>query len=188
MRLHVLILSCSVCLALCDAQEQNPSNTVADLYRNVVALHPLGIPRGKALRSLKPYISERMLHKLSDVKACEINYYQQHRRGSEKPPFVWLESGLFSGDNELALPSSVSVQKSELIAERVFAVQVLLDYVNDDGKEKSRYSWKVSVNVIYQRGKYVVDDVVFYDENSTDKRGDFYDLFSSCNGRQWNGK
>jgi hypothetical protein len=128
LRYCALLFVC-IGVANCHAQKSSPSTVVSRLYRYVIATHPLGIPEGSDLESVKPFISTRMLRKLIDVKACERSFYLSHKRDAGKPPFTWLERGVFSGENELALPAKATILKIEPQKNGSYIVHVQLEYI-----------------------------------------------------------
>src|SRR5438045_1368429 len=75
---------------------------VQNLYREVVALHPLGIPSDRDMKVLAPYLSKQLLHRFDINLACQGDWDRQHPGPDSKPPF--LEFGLFSGDDMRAQP------------------------------------------------------------------------------------
>jgi hypothetical protein len=175
-------------VANCHAQESNPSAVVSHLYRQVIATHPLGIPEGSDLESVKPFISTRMLRKLIDVKACEKSFYLSHEHDAGKPPFVWLEKGVFSGENELALPTRATVVKIEPQKNGSYIVHVQLEYIPIEKKENTHFKWDVEVSVISERSRFAVDDVYLSGNGSSRERISLYGSFPGCDGLSWNGK
>lgn len=187
LRYCALLFLC-IGLANCHAQKSNPSTVVSRLYRQVIATHPLGIPEGSDLESIKPFISDRMLRKLIDVKACEKSYYLSHEHDTGKPPFAWLERGIFSGEYELALPAKATVLESELQKNGSYIVYLQLDSVPIEKNDTTHSTWDVELSVISERGEFVVDDVYLSDNRSSQRRMSLYGSFPGCNGLVWSGK
>src|ERR1700737_1040072 len=70
---------------------------VRELYQQIAARKPLGIPKGRHKAAIWPSLSKGLVHTLEAAQACEDNYFQQHAGENGKPHLDWLESGLFSG-------------------------------------------------------------------------------------------
>src|ERR1051326_7993670 len=90
-----------------------PRSVVLNLYREIVARHPLGIPQGPDRTAINPFLSRALTQSLETAQACEQDYFDQHPEKSSKPPFSWLELDLFSGKNEQAIPVAAVVKRTE---------------------------------------------------------------------------
>ena len=77
--------------------ERPPDVVVRDLYREVVARHPLGISVGGDLKVFAPYLSKALLHRIDIANACMRDWDRQNPDPNSKPP--GLEDGLFTGDD-----------------------------------------------------------------------------------------
>src|SRR5271165_1606218 len=84
---------------------KRPVAQVQSLYSQVVTRHPLGIPEGADMKILAPYLSKALQHRIHVAGACYDDWMRQHPSPNLKPPFGWLEGGIFSGDDEKASPS-----------------------------------------------------------------------------------
>ena len=99
----IVVLQCATAVAL--GQSVPPSKTsdlpnqpeavVRNLYQQVVARHPVGIPHEADMKVFAPYLSGALLHRIEDAKACEADWRRQHPDPTLKLP--GLDYGLFSG-------------------------------------------------------------------------------------------
>ena len=110
------------------AAERQPDAVVRKLYRQVVARRPLGIPSGADKAAIRPFLSKGLTRRFEVAKACEADYVRQHAGDDGKPEFAWLESGLFSGENEKSIPATAVVERTEPQKDGSFRVYVRLTY------------------------------------------------------------
>src|SRR5262249_38943430 len=109
---YITLLQFTATLALGQVAQQSkppsaiyqPETTVRNLYREVVARHPVGIPSDAEMKIFAPYLSKTLLHRIDLAIACELDEARQHPEPNLKPEIAWLEAGLFSGDDEQASP------------------------------------------------------------------------------------
>lgn len=175
------------------AAETSPSTVVRALYKQIVTRGPLGIPKGEDKAAIWPFLSKRFARRLDAAQACENDYFRQHSGGDGKPEFGWLESGLFSGENEQATPGAAVVEHADTQKDGSFHVHVRLTYrdlpdthAEALGGMTARY-WQVVAVVIPENGRFVVDDILFFKKDSTRVEARQADLFSGCNGSRWVG-
>ena len=95
------------------AHAAQPETIVQQMYAQIVERRPLGIPTGADRTAIWPFLSKRLVQILETAKACEDDYFQKHSGSDDKPEFIWLEMGLFSGDVEMAMPTEVVVERTE---------------------------------------------------------------------------
>ena len=108
--------------------DHQPASVVRKLYRQVVARRPLGIPQGADRAAIWPFLSQPLIKRFDIAEACEADEGReeaQKLRGEyanddgqnppvmSKPLIAWLESGLFSGGSEEAIPAAASVETVE---------------------------------------------------------------------------
>ncbi|MGC2529330.1 MAG: hypothetical protein WA639_16390 [Candidatus Acidiferrum sp.] len=173
--------------------DQSPDSVVRELYQQVVARRPLGIPKGDDKAALWPFLSLRVIQKLGTAQACEDDYFRQSPDKDGKPPFGWLETGLFSGSNERATPASAAVERTEPMKDGTFRVYLRLAYKESFetyGKPpdpKNTFDWDVAAAVISEGGRFVVNDVLFFKGNSTKIASQLTDSFNGCDGPHWVG-
>jgi hypothetical protein len=159
---------------------------VQSLYTQVVAIHPIGIPKPGDMKSIASYLSQNLLHRIDLAKACQADFFRQNPRSDLKPAFEWLELGLFSGGDEQASPTAFQIERTQLGKDGIVRVYVKLTY-----NEPSPYSpwiWHVAAVVIQENGQYVVDDVIYLNDEkrSADERLSER-LSAGCDGPRWVG-
>lgn len=158
---------------------------VRRLYTEVMARHPVGVPRGADMKAVAPYLSKSLLRRIELALACENDYYRQHQNTKEKPPIEWLEFGLFTGGNEKVSPSAFDVERTEPEKDGSFRLHLRLTW----GPPSKPWIWRVVAIVVQEDGHSVVDDVIFpKDQNSGDVESRLSEtLASGCNGPRWVG-
>jgi hypothetical protein len=187
---------CPLLLALTagvSVPEVSPQSVVLNLYKSVVARHPVGIPQGRDKAVIAPLLSRALLNKLDTAKACERDYFKQHPEKDSKPAFPWLELGLFSGANEEAIPSKAEVINTNRQENGSYRVVLRLIY-KESYKTYGRppdpantFHWQVAAVVNREGGRFVVDDILFFRENSNDVETRLSDTFTGCDGSRWVG-
>jgi hypothetical protein len=169
---------------------------VEQLYDEIVARHPVGIPTGAKMVAIYPLLSKRLVEKLELAKTCETDYFQQHGRAkdsAEKP--TWLKSGLFSGAGNRALPNTAQAVRDGQQTDGSYQVYVNLwgpsiDIRNGVNSEANSPAgrWQTAVKVIFESGRYVVDDVRLFDGPSTNGPSHLLsESFAGCEGAHWAG-
>ena len=86
---------------------------VRSLYTEVIARHPVGIPRDADMKAVAPYLSKNLLRRIDLALACEDDYHRQHQNPKEKPGIEWFEFGLFTGGNEKVSPTAFDVERTQ---------------------------------------------------------------------------
>jgi hypothetical protein len=173
--------------------EHSPDAVVQRLYDQVVARKPIGIPKGADRTALWPFLSKRLVQKLDAAQSCENDYRRQHAGQGGKPAFDWLEVGVFSGANERGIPASAVVARTEPQKDGAFRVYVRLTYkesIETHGKPPDpahTFGWHVAAVVKPESGRFVVDDVLLLEDNSTKIASQLFNSFSGCDGARWNG-
>jgi len=163
---------------------KQPEAMVRSLYREVVARHPVGIPRDVDMKTFAPYLSKSLLHRIDLARACEDDYYRRHQNPNEKPPIDWLEFGLFTGGNEKVSPRSFHVERTQSERDGSFRVYVRLTL----GSPRNLWIWHVSAIVVEENGHFVVDDVIFLKDDDLDDESSLSEtLASGCDGPRWVG-
>jgi hypothetical protein len=165
------------------------------LYDEIVARHPIGIPAGPAKAALLPLMSKRLSEQLETAQACEEDYFKQQQATDGAPKPSWLRSGLFSGDGERASPIYSLPVRKEPQGDSSFLVYV--DLAHEYSGLGNGYSylnghkvqmWRVVARVVSANGRFVVDDVRIFDNDSTDGPSHLLsDAFVGCGGRHWTG-
>jgi hypothetical protein len=163
---------------------KQPEATVQSLYREVVARHPVGIPESSDMKILSPYLSKALLHKIDLAVACSNDWGRQHPDPNEKPEIAWLESGLFSGDDERTSPHAFQIEKVVQENDGTFRAYVRLTW----GAEANPWIWHVAVIVVEENSHFVVDDVIYLKDKDRDDESSLSKYLSSgCEGPRWVG-
>lgn len=154
------------------------------LYGEVVARHPIGIPNEANMKIFAPLLSEALLHRIDLAIACSTDWYRQNPDPNLKPPFAWLEAGLFSGDNEQATPRAFEIEGTQSEKASSFHVHVKLTW----GSPTHPWIWRVEAIVVRENARFVVDDVVYLkdEDRDVDSRLSEY-LSAGCDGSRWVG-
>lgn len=161
-------------------------------FAGVVRYHPLGVPEGAARQELWPRLSARLRRRLTEALACERDYARQQPRGStDKPEYGWLESGLFSGENENALPEAAEPVHTEEEGRGRLRVYVRLTYRDPYAAQHpdlpAEYQWYAAAVLVPERGTWRVDDVVRLDDETLEDRGGIEEVLAGCVRGRWVG-
>jgi hypothetical protein len=173
--------------------EHSPDSVVRVLYQQVVARRPLGIPKGADKAAISPFLSKELIQKLDAAQACQDDYFRQRTDKHSKPAFGWLETGLFSGANEEAIPSAAVVERTVPQKDGSFHVYVRLTYKESfetygrPPDPANTFHWDVVAVVILEGGRFVVDDVLLFMDDATKIASRLTDSFSGCDGSRWTG-
>jgi hypothetical protein len=192
-RVLIILLMLVSCIFPVGIAAPSPDSVVRELYQQVVARKPLGIPRGADKAAIDPFLSKELIQKLDAAQACQDDYLRQHTDKDSKPAFAWLETGLFSGANEEAIPSAAAVERTEPEKDGSFLVHVRLTYKESTetyGKTPdptNTFHWSVATVVISERGRFVIDDILLFKDNSTKIDSRLSSSFSGCDGLRWVG-
>jgi hypothetical protein len=168
---------------------KEPGAVVRSLYSEVVARHPVGIPKDADMKTFAPYLSKSLLHRIDLAHACEDNYYRRHQNPNEKPQIEWLEFGLFTGGMENVAPGAFHVLATESEKNDSFRVYVELIIMYGLPANPEPSVWYVAAIVVRENGQFVVDDVIFLKDYST-LENEFRlseVLRAGCKGPRWVG-
>jgi len=201
----VILLQLLACVSTSAVPEPQPDALVRQLYRIVVARHPLGIPADADKAAIWPLLSKRLIREFETAKACQDDWFSQHagdtRPGNAahppvtlKPDFAWLEHGLFSGEEDQAAPSAVAVQRTESQNDGAFRVYVRFTYkeaFETHGRPPNpanTFHWRGVVIVRSQDGRFAVDDVLLFKVHSMEIESRLsHELTLGCDGPRWVG-
>jgi hypothetical protein len=176
-----LLLLAAAALALTPAG--SAESAVRELYRHVVARKPLGIPAGADRNALWPLLTPRLRGILETAEACERDYLRQHATSDEKPEYPWLELGLFSGGNEMAVPASVEVADTRNEGGGRYRVDLRFAYRDERG---ATFTWDGSALVACQGSTCLVDDFVPAPVDGV-AAPRLSATFAGCDGKRWVG-
>jgi len=189
----ILLLQFATALALGQSAPQGKPATlpnqleglIRSLYTEVVAHHPIGIPRGTDMKIFAPYLSEALLHRIDVAHACAADYDRQFPDPNLKPPFAWLEGGLFSGDDEQAEPWAFQIERTQSEGDGSFRVYVRLTRGTPPEKPST---WRVAAVVVREGNHFVLDDVIYLkDQNRKAEARLSQYLSAGCDGPHWVG-
>jgi hypothetical protein len=173
--------------------DQPPDSVVRELYHQIVARRPLGVPKGEDKAALWPFLSKGLIQKLDAAQSCEDDYLRQSPSERGKPAFGWLETGLFSGSDKRAIPAAASVERTETMKDGAFRVFVRLTYKESFetyGKPPDpthTLNWRVAAVVITEGRRFVVNDALLFKDDSTRIASRLTDSFAGCDGPRWVG-
>lgn len=160
-----------------------PKALVRSLYNEVVARHPLGNPVGEDMNVFAPYLSKALLHRIDVNSACLSDWNRQNPDPNSKPPF--LESGLFTGDDERAEPTAFHIERVQ--AEKNASIRVYVKLTRDDPGESPEI-WNVAAILVRENGHFVVDDVIYFKDSPQDRDVRLSEYLSQdCDGPHWVG-
>jgi hypothetical protein len=163
--------------------EPPPDVVVRELYREVVARHPLGISVGGDLKVFAPYLSKALLQRIDLANACLDDWYRQNLDPNSKPP--GLEGGLFTGDDLRAEPQAFHIEKSQ--TEKDGSIRVYVRLTHDEPGERP-WIWRVAAILVRENGDFVVDDVVYLKAGPKDVEVRLSEyLRQGCDGSHWVG-
>jgi hypothetical protein len=189
-----MLISLMLLLATATAPTSSPERVVRQLYKEVVARKPLGIPTGADRAAIAPLLSTRLTRLLADGAACEADYFRQHpANDQEKPEFYWLEFGLFSGGTEMAAPAEVSVSKSEPRRNGSFRVPVLFTYRDTfetygrTPDPRNTFQWRGVVTVVKEKGRYLIDEISLREPREGAGSIRLSEAFTGCREGKWIG-
>src|ERR1051325_8091280 len=162
--------------------KQEVESVVIKLYKQIVLRKPLGIPEGKKFEAIRSYLSRNLIERITVAKECEEDYFRQYpvpdlkkdpNAHILKPPFAWMETGLFSGGNEQADPAWFGLRRTVRQKDGSYEVHVRLKWWGESDKyhrprgRQYDWIWEVVVFVVRDGNQYVVNDV-YYPEIHSD--------------------
>jgi len=157
---------------------------VRGLYRQLVSQQIEGFPTPKRMKVLSLYLSNSLIHRINQARACHDNWFRLHPKNDEKAPSTWTEFGLFSGADDRGHPQAFQIEKAESEQDGSFRVYVRLT----EGPPEKPWNWRVAEIVTREGGRYVIDDVVFLKDKDIDTETRLSGiLMSGCDGPRWIG-
>jgi len=185
----MVLLYLGSCICASAADMHKPEAVVRKLYGQIVVRRPIGIPVGVDKDAIWPFLSKRLSRRLETAQACEADYYRRHASDDGKPRFGWFESGLFSGENEMASPVEAVVENTKSRKDGSFRVYVKLRFKDGESADSALSSpWHVAARVIPESGRFVVDDILLLADDSTENVSRrLSQLFVGCEGPHWTG-
>lgn len=178
---------------IAQATRNTPDGVVRALYAQIVKTRPLGIPREADRAVLWPLLTPRLVRVLETGERCEADYFRQHPEPDLKPEFGWLEDGLFSGPDEMAVPADVLIIRTESVGSRRYRVVVQFTYkesfetYNRPPDPAHAFQWRGEATVERQAGRFLIDDFSRIDTASRKRSRALSEEFVGCKGAQWVG-
>ena len=191
--MHSFLLFVLVLVSGGESLSGTPDAVVRTLYAHIVRARPLGIPTGDDRAALWPLLTGRLIRVLETADRCEQDYFRQHPQTDSKPEFGWLEGGLFSGPDEMALPSDVRIVRTDTVARERYRVLVQFTYRESfetygrPPNPANTFRWRGEVMVEGHNGRFRVDDFRRLDERSGKRLQALSRSFLGCRGSQWVG-
>jgi hypothetical protein len=149
------------------AQESEPADVVQKLYREITALHPMGVPHGAAKKAIWPLLSSRLIAAFNTRNACDKDWDRKHPYSPEHPIKApgFYEDGLFSGPNERGyINGAITGDTVRGEAHGAYLVDVNLWSYSDMGDRSLRNGkidrWRIIARVTSEDGRFVVDDIL----------------------------
>jgi hypothetical protein len=158
---------------------------VRRLYQQLVARPIGGIPTIERMKSLSPYLSDSLLNRIAQARACGDDWFRQHPRNDIKAPLAWLEFGLFSGADDRSGPHTFQIERSQSQEDSSIRVNVRL---TEGIPPEKPWNWQVAAIVIREHGRFVVNDVVFLKDTDVDTESRLSEILQrGCDGSHWVG-
>ncbi|HEX2833378.1 MAG TPA: hypothetical protein VHW00_10205 [Thermoanaerobaculia bacterium] len=167
------------------AAHDSPETVVTAFYSRIVADHPLGIPEQATKDALWPLMTPRLTRILEMARACEADYTKKHANSDEKPEFWWLEAGLFSGANEMALPAKFEILGTEVLPDQRQKVTLRFTYAET---LESSFLWRSAAIVDCRKERCLVDDFVPFDIDTAQPLTPLSESFGDCKNGKWIGR
>ena len=164
------------------AAQQSPIQAeipVRGLYRRLVSQQIEGFPTPKRMKVLSLYLSNSLIHRINQARACHDDWFRLHPKNDEKAPSTWFEFGLFSGYNDRGHPQAFQIEKTESEDDGSFRVYVRLT----EGPQEKPWNWQVAVVVMSEAGKLVINDVIFLRDKDVETESRLSELLTvGCDG------
>ena len=158
---------------------------VRGLYQDLVSRPIGGIPTLERMKSLSPYLSDSLLKRITQARACNDDYFRLHPKNDVKPPLEWLEFGLFSGADDRSGPHTFHIEDARSQEDNSTRVNVRL---TEGIPPEKPWTWKVAAVVIREDGRFVINDVVFLKDKNVDTESRLSEILQrGCDGSRWVG-
>ena len=158
---------------------------VRKLYQQLVSRPIGGIPTIERMKSLSPYLSDSLLNRITQARACGDDWFRLHPQNDIKAPLAWLEFGLFSGADDRSGPHTFQIEKARSQEDNSIRVNVRL---TEGIPPEKPWTWDVAATVIRENGRLVIDDVVFLKDKDVDTESRLSEILKrGCDGSHWVG-
>jgi hypothetical protein len=167
----------------------DPSNQaqlpVRKLYQQLVSQPIGGIPTVPRMKSLSPYLSEPLLNRITQARACGDDWFRLHPQNDIKAPLAWLEFGLFSGADDRSGPHTFQIEEAKSQDDGSIRVNIRL---TEGVPPEKPWTWEVAAIVIREDGRFVINDVVFLKDKDVDTETRLSEILKrGCDGSHWVG-
>jgi hypothetical protein len=161
-------------------------------YTQIVARKPAGVPSGEDWKVFAPYLSRSLLQKIDTYQACMAEQNREIAKSDIPLKAAGLyEEGIFSGSDELAGPDDFHIENVHTQSNGSARVTVQLHW-RDYMYPKTTLTWRITVILTQESGRYLLDDVVFLKDKNININADYtlshiLAMSPECNGRHWVG-
>jgi hypothetical protein len=169
-----------------DEELTSAKKQVTDLYTEVIARRPLGMPWDENKTVFAPYLSEALHRRMELALACARDWHRQVSRSDVKPQYAWLELGFFSGDSERAAPRKFAIDSVTPMRQKDVSRVVLRLETGEPGYPVE--TWLVAVTMVRENGRSVVDDVIYQPDIYGNDHRLSGALSAGCRGARWVGR
>jgi hypothetical protein len=158
---------------------------VRRLYQQLVSRPIGGIPTLERMKLLSPYLSDSLLNRITQARACGDDWFRLHPKNDVKAPLDWLEFGLFSGANDRSGPQAFQIKQAKSLEDNSIQVNVRL---TEGIPPEKPWTWEVAAIVIRENGRFVINDVVFLKDKDVDTESRLSEILKrGCDGSHWVG-
>jgi hypothetical protein len=174
-------------------QANQPDALVRSLYTQVIAHRPNGSLDPAQIKSVAPYLSKALLHKIDLAQACSADW-DRHNPEPHLKARLASDYGLFSGEYYLfsneKQPQKFNIDSTGPMKDGSVRVYVTLA---DAKPPWPSNDWRVAPILVLEDGHLAVDDVIYLDDaiwdNEADRRNTMLSqyLAAGCNGPHWIG-
>jgi len=131
------------------------------------------------MKVLSLYLSNSLIHRVNQARACHDDWFRLHPKNDEKAPSTWTEFGLFSGADDRGHPQAFQIEKTESEEDGSFRVYVGLT----EGPQEKPWNWRVAVVVMSGGGKFVINEVIFLKDKDVDTESRLSEILElGCDG------
>jgi hypothetical protein len=174
-------------------QANQSAALVRNLYTQVIAHHPNGSLDPAQIKTVAPYLSKSLLHRIDETRACSADW-DHHNPEPHLKSQMASKYGLFSGEYYLfsneKQPQKFHIDSTESMKDGSVRVYVTL---SDAKPPRPSSTWRVAAIVLPEGQRLAVDDVIYLDDaiwdNEADRRNRLLSqyLAAGCNGPHWIG-
>lgn len=168
-----------------DEELAEAKRQVTDLYTQVIARRPIGMPWAENKTVFAPYLSKALHRRMELALACGKDWHRQFSSRDLKPPYAWLELGFFSGDSERTAPHKFAIDSVTPMGKGVSRVVLRLE-TGEPGYPVE--TWLAAVTMVRENGRPQVDDVIYQPDIYGNDHRLSGALSAGCRGGRWVGR